>query len=170
MLQTLAGARAYGRGTQSAGEVPLARQRQAADAAAPAARARGDVVVLSDDVPAPLSAGTIRDASAAASELATGAPADGTVEALRSDRILAALVMLRLMEADPRQGRSFKTFSIPAPSRAELKEAYRRLSQRLEPRAGDETTDYGAESLRVRLLDHFRMRELPAAEGRQHLS
>ncbi len=91
-----------------------------------------DRVELSTDAPQPLPADLVERAGDVAWHLAEQEPLTaGQSHSLRQDRIFAALAHLLALGLDKGDPTLHWPTGLPAPSSAELKEAYRRLSQRL---------------------------------------
>ncbi len=108
---------------------------------------RVDQVSLSPQAPKPLAGNLIREAFAAADALASGGGvSEEETTRLREDRVFAAVSALALLGYD-RGEQAFWPGGIPAPTKAELEAARRRLAQRPE-----ETAAAAAPETRTRRL------------------
>lgn len=115
-----------------------------------------DRVQLSSGVPRPLAAKVLEEADLLASKLESGGKLkQKDTDALREDRVFAALVAMRLMENSSGQARAMWLGGIPSPTKSEIDEAYRRLTQRLvEPAEVEDAAS--SNNMRIDLLEKFR--------------
>ncbi len=134
------------------------RQKAPEEAAAQEEARFVDSVSLSPDAPKPLTAEFLSEAFSAGDALAGGGGlSEGDSARLREDRVFAAVSALALMGHDGEQPVSWPG-GLPAPSRAELEAARRRLAQR--PRNADQADDPAlVQSRRLEILEKIGRRD-----------
>ena len=137
------------------------KQAPANNAMVQSSGGRQDVVELSAAAPKPLSQSQLAGALSAGGELASLSNGDtasaSTMGQLRESRVQAALAVLCAANVDPESSQNFWPGGLPSPSPAEIKEAYRRLSQKLT--AGEGVSSEDSEQLkakRIELIENFR--------------
>lgn len=136
------------------------RQKTAVAEAEEGSAATVDKVDLSPLVPKPLSAAYVEDAYATAEKLGQGGKlAANEAEALREDRVYAALTALMALGGDSDAQQLKWPGGLPAPTREEMQAAYRRLSQRLDKldEAGDPEQ---AQLSRIKTLEGMRKTDM----------
>ncbi len=134
------------------------RQKPSEEAEARAETGLVDQVSLSPNAPKPLTVDFLRDALDAGDALAAGGElSEENLSRLRLDRVFAAVSALALMGHDGEQPVSWPG-GLPAPNRAELEAARRRLAQR--PQGAVEAGDPAAvRNRRVELLEKIGRRD-----------
>lgn len=136
----------YGRNQPSPGE----------DVVAAKARVTAiDTVELSPDVPRPLPASVLANATEAADALDRGeALPNRALLNLREDRVLLAVAAMRIRGGDPDKNFQWPG-GLPGPSAEEMEAAYRRLTQRLTENESDSDAP-ALNAERLDLLDRYR--------------
>ncbi len=134
------------------------RQKLADETEPPTEAGLVDQVSLSPNAPKPLTADFLKDALDAGDTLASGNRlSEESSTRLRQDRVFAAVSALALMGHDGEQPAAWPG-GIPAPNRAELEAARRRLAQR--PQNADQTTDAATvQNRRIELLEKIGRRD-----------
>jgi hypothetical protein len=124
-----------------------------------------DRVELSANAPKPLQAKDLEYASQIADKLKNGEKLSvGDQEYLREDRVFAATVVLSLLGKGVNLESVNWSTGLPAPSEAEMNEAYRRVSQRLQDL--DQVADKdGVRDLRRNIIDNLRGTDFGAVEN-----
>lgn len=124
-----------------------------------------DTVSLSRLVPEPLSAKTLEDADAVAGKLlGNSSLKKAENEEMREDNIFRAVVALRLFQrSDGTIPEDAWVSGLNPPSKAEMREAYRRLTQRVVGVQNARDID-SARQMRLDLLDAFRGRDWGSLE------
>ena len=134
------------------------KQKTAVDAVDEKNPAAVDRVDLSPFAPKPLAASMVELAAETAQKLnTTGRLTSDETEALREDRVYAAIATLIASGVNSRAGSTLKGWpgGIPAPTSAEIEAAYRRLSQRLD-RVEDAENPDSAQRTRTSVLEKAR--------------
>ena len=115
-----------------------------------------DKVELSRGVPESVEAALLEEADEIAGAVReSGKLSSANAKKLREDRVLAALVGMRLIQKNTGEAKPVWLGGIPQPTQEELMSAYRRLTQRLsEP--GETENPLALNGMRVSMLDYFR--------------
>lgn len=116
-------------------------------------------VELSSRVPQQISVSTMQASERIANAVMSGGNLGrADMKAVRESRVLAALTGMRVLQAQTGENAKVWLSGVPAPTKAEMQEAYRRLTQRLsQPTETGELMRQNAQ--RINLLESFRAQD-----------
>lgn len=148
--------RLYGQGSVAETYALSTRNRISGKTEEAAATSGLDRVDLSANAPRPVSASLVEDATSTAVKIANGVDlTDEEMSRIRADRVYAAVAALSALGMTGENGQLAWPGGLPAPTEAELKAAYQRISQRLE-NTDEAANPLAAQDERLQILDTYR--------------
>jgi hypothetical protein len=122
-----------------------------------------DTVQFSSNIPQSYTYDEFNKAMTIADKISAGKELTASeVNTIKNSRIHAALVALESMNANPEQGRKYVPMMLPRPTHAEIEEAYRRLSQRLDGEVESNDIANTSQGRRATLFESYRGMDLSA--------